>query len=375
MLRSHIKLGRIFGITIGLHFSWIFIVVLIVLSFARVFRAEFEQLPDSSVAALAAVATVVFFTSLLLHELSHSIVARSKGIAVREITLFALGGVSQFEAEPRKARDEFLIASAGPLASVVIASALLAAARLPGIPQDGPLASLLTLLGYVNLALAAFNMVPGYPLDGGRILRAVLWWRGGDLEAATRKATTAGQAVAGGFILFGILSLFAGRGLGGLWIAFIGWFLLQASAASYLEMSFRKALARVRVADVMTRECPVVNSNSSVQELVDEQLLRTGRRCFVVVDQGSTIAGLVTPKEITGFDRRQWPFLTLDRVMKPLAALQTVCPGETLASAMAVMTRENINEMPVVEDGQLLGLLDRSDILRFLENIVELRAT
>ena len=248
-LRSQIKLGRIFGIEIGLHYSWFLIALLIVFSLSSEFRTSNPQWDAGVILSLAVVTALLFFVSLLLHELAHSIVAASSGLPVKEITLFALGGVSQIEKNPTSARLEFWMAFVGPLTSAVIGGICLLVARAVGGASSDPWMAMLLWLGYINLSLAAFNLIPGYPLDGGRVLRAIIWWKTGDADRSTRAAAKAGQAVALAFIAFGIFRFFGGAGVGGLWIAFIGWFLLQAARESYVQVGLAHALEGVRVAD------------------------------------------------------------------------------------------------------------------------------
>ena len=291
-MRSQIRLGKIFGIQVGLHFSWFLIALLIAFSLNAQFRALNAEWSAGLVLALAVATAVLFFVSLLLHELAHSLVAQAHGIPVREITLFALGGVSQIEGESPDAKTEFRIAFVGPLTSLVIGLLCLGAAyAVPGTVT--PLSAMLTWLGYINLSLAAFNLVPGYPLDGGRILRALLWWKSGDAARATRTAAVTGQVVGGLFISLGIVQFFFGANFGGLWIAFIGWFLLQAAGETLRQAGLTRAIQNVRVADIMSHDCATVDGRQSVQDLV-EHLFKTGRRCFVVMDDGH-VAGLVTP--------------------------------------------------------------------------------
>ncbi len=238
-LKTQITLEKVFGIRIGLHYSWFLIALLIVLSLSRDFRASHPQWGSSLILTLAISTAVLFFVSLLLHELSHSLVARTRGLPVREITLFALGGVSQIEGEADSAKTEFWMALVGPLTSVLIGS--LALERLRSLVGGtlSPLTTVLAWLGYINLGLAAFNMVPGYPLDGGRILRAIIWWKTGVLDRATRTAAKVGQAVGAAFTTTGVVEYFGG-GLGGMWIAFIGWFFLQVAGVSYIEVGLRR---------------------------------------------------------------------------------------------------------------------------------------
>ncbi len=370
-MRSQIKLGRIMGIRIGLHYSWFLIALLIIFSLAADFRAGHPQWSSDLIATLAVTAALLFFVSLLLHELAHSLVAKSRGIPVREITLFALGGVSQIEGEASTANIEFWMALAGPLTSLVIGLACLGGARMGS--EASAAGVMFSRLGYINLALAAFNMVPGYPLDGGRILRSIAWWKTGDMERATYIAARVGQIVAGLFIAIGIFQFFGGAGLGGLWIAFIGWFLLQAAGDSYAHLGLTRALASVHVGDVMTHECPAVDGEMNLQEFVDGQVLRTGGRCFVVMNHGA-VAGMVTPSEIRSVDRARWPQVTLRQIMRPLAELHTVTPEASLSRAMKVMNGRDLNQLPVMSHGLLSGILTRSDVLRYLQTRQELRA-
>jgi len=232
--------------------------------------------------------------------------------------------------------------------------------------------AMLLWLGYINLSLAAFNLIPGYPLDGGRVLRALIWWRTGDADRSTQSAARVGQVVAFGFIALGIVQYFGGAGIGGLWIAFIGWFLLQAARESYVQVGLAHALKGVRVADVMTRDCPTVDGWLNVQNLVEQELLRTGQRCFIVVDKGK-ITGLVTPHEIKQIDRAKWPFVTLHDIMRPLEDLQSVTPDTPLTSALESMSRYDLNQLPVVSNSHLEGVLSRAQVLSYLQTHAELR--
>ena len=372
-MKSQIKLGQVFGIKIGLHFSWFLIALLIVFSLSGDFRAGHPQWSPRLVLALAILTAVLFFVSLLLHELAHSLVARARGLPVREITLFALGGVSQIEGEPSSAKTEFWMALVGPLTSILIGLTCVGVVAVADGGELSPPMVVLSWLGYINLGLAAFNMIPGYPLDGGRILRAIIWWKTGSLDRSTRTAARVGQAVGAVFITIGIFEYFGGGGLGSLWIAFIGWFLLQAAGGSYLETGLRRALEGVRVADVMARDCPTVDARLTIQDFVDHELLRTGRRCFVVVDNGG-VAGLITSHEIKQTDRAKWPDTTLRDVMLPLKSIRTMTPDSALTSALEVMARDDFNQLPVMSNGHLEGVLSRAEILNYLQTRAELQA-
>jgi Zn-dependent protease/predicted transcriptional regulator len=370
-MRSQIKLGSIFGIKIGLHYSWFIIAFLIVLSISSQFHASNPEWGDGVILIMAVATAVMFFISLLLHELAHSTVATSNNLPVKEITLFALGGVSQIEKDPTSAKVEFWMAFVGPLTSAVIGAVCLALARLLGDPSSNPWMAMLLWLGYINLMLAGFNLIPGYPLDGGRVLRAIIWWKTGDADRSTKIAAQAGQVVAFGFIGFGILRFFDGAGIGGLWIAFIGWFLLQAARESYAQAGILNALKGVRARDVMTQDCPTVDGRSTVQTFVEQELLRTGRRCFMVVDNGE-ITGLVTPHEIKLIDRAKWPSATLHDAMRPLEDLHAVTPDAPVTSALESMSRYDLNQLPVVSNRHLEGVLSRAHVLSYLQTHAEL---
>ena len=375
-MQAQVKLGRVAGITIGLHYSWFIIAVLITLSLAGHFHEVNPRWGETVIWSAAIVTGVLFFAALLLHELAHSLFAKARGLRVRAITLFALGGVSQIETEAQDARTEFWMAIAGPITSAVIGAGMLgiawAAGARPGSEPTSPVAAVLLWLGYINLMLAAFNMVPGYPLDGGRVLRAALWWITGNADRATRMAAQAGQTMAFLLILLGLFRFFVGANFGGLWLAFIGWFLLDASRASYVQVELTAGLRGRKVSDIMDRDCPTVEAGLSLQEFVDEYLLRSGRRCFVVV-RGDQLAGLITPHEVKAVDPETWAQTSVQSAMRPLAQLHKVAPETPALEALEMMSREDINQMPVVSDGRLEGIFSRGQVLRFLQTHSELR--
>mgnify|MGYP001188996819 CR=1 FL=1 len=374
-MNAQIKLGRIFGIEIGLHYSWLIIAVLIVLSLAGYFGAAHPDWSAGVIWAMAVFSAVMFFLAIITHELSHAQVARMNGLPVRSITLFALGGVAQIEKEAASAKTEFWMAIAGPIASVVIGltclGLALAAGWTPPVEPATPIMSILVWLGYINIALAVFNMIPGFPMDGGRVLRALIWWATGDSSRATRGASTVGQLIAFGFILFGLVSFFRGAGLGGLWIAFIGWFLLNAARATYAQVAITEGLRGVTVGDLMSRDCPAADINTNLQTLLEEHLLKTGRRCYMVTEKGVPV-GLITPHEIKSVERQMWGLKTLGEVMKPIEELHTVEPATPAGEALEIIGREDVNQLPVISDGRLEGIISRDLILRYLVTRQEL---
>ncbi len=375
-MHAQIKLGRVAGISIGLHYSWFLIAFLIALSLIGHFHEVMPQWGKAVVWSAAIVTSVLFFVTLLLHELAHSLVAKAKGLRVRSITLFALGGVSQIESESPDAKTEFWIAIVGPLSSLAIGIICLLLARLSGwnrgVEAQTPIAAVLLWLGYINFMLALFNMIPGYPLDGGRVLRAVIWWINHNAVRATELAARVGQFVAFAFIFFGLFQFFVGKNFGGLWLAFIGWFLLDASRSSYVQVELTEALRGRNVADIMDRDCPTVESHLSLQDFVHEYLMRSGRRCFIVV-QDNRLVGLITPNEVKHVDPERWPQTSIQSVMRPLSQLRTVAPETPAIQALELMSREDVNQLPVISGGQLKGVFSRSSLMGFLRNRAELQ--
>ncbi len=374
-MEAQIKLGRIFGIKIGLHYSWLIIALLIAFSLAGHFGAAHPTWGRGVIWGMAISTAILFFAAIVAHELSHALVARWRGLPVRSITLFALGGVAQLEKEAEDAKTEFLVSIVGPIASAVIGFVCLMLAWLLGwtimTEPTTPVMAMLVWLGYINIGLAIFNMLPGFPMDGGRVLRAIVWWRTGSAQQATRIASLTGQVVAFAFIVFGIYRFFGGAGLSGLWMAFIGWFLLNAAKATYAQQELTERLRGVRVGDLMTRDCTIVNGNDNLQTFVHDYLLHTGRRCFLVAEQG-VVTGLITPHEVKGIAQARWPFTTVYEVMRPLEQMRTVTPETPASEALEIIGREDINQLPALANGRLEGMISRDQIMRYLFTRAEL---
>ena len=376
-MKAQIKLGRILGVEIGLHYSWFLIALLITLSIAGQFKLHNPGWDESVRWALAIVTAILFFAAIVVHELSHAVVAKIRGLPVRSITLFALGGVAQIEKEPADPKTEFWMGIIGPITSFVIGVACLGVTFAlgwipPEFPQK-PLPAMLMWLGYINIALAIFNMIPGFPLDGGRVLRAIAWWITGNPKRATTIAARVGQVIAFGMIIYGVMQFFGGAGFNGLWIAFIGWFLLTASRESYAQMVITEGLHGLRVADVMSRDFPTVDAYSNLQTFADEDLVRTGRRFFVVTLNGRP-EGIITLNEIRSVPRARWPYTTVADVMKPLDEARTVGPNTPLTEALELMASQDLNQLPVMDDGALSGLISRTHVLQVLQTRAELHA-
>jgi Zn-dependent protease len=374
-MKAQIKLGRVFGVDIGLHYSWFIIALLITFSLVGNFEEKNPAWSQTLKWSVSILTALLFFASIVIHELSHALVARLRGLPVRSITLFALGGIAQIEKEAADAKTEFWMGIIGPITSFVIGLlCLVASIALGGMPANmphPPLPSMLMWLGYINIGLAIFNMIPGFPLDGGRVLRGLIWWITGNAKRATTIAARVGQVIAFAMILLGVMQFFRGAGFNGLWLAFIGWFLLSASRESYAQMVITEGLRGLRVGDVMSRDYPTVDSYLNLQNFVEQHLQRTGRRFFVVM-LNERPTGIITPSEISQVPQNRWPYTTIADVMRPLDATKTVGPNTPITEALELMTVQDLNQLPVVTDGGLAGLISRANILQLLQTRAQL---
>ncbi len=359
-------IGRIGGIRIEINASWIIILVLLTVSLATSwFPSTIPGLSFGAYIALGFIASLLLFVSVLLHELAHSLVARAKGLPVSSITLFIFGGVSNLTQEPRTAGEEFQLTIVGPVVSLIIgALALIAAAGLPGLRAVD---AILGYLGFTNILLGVFNLIPGFPLDGGRVLRSIIWGATGNLRAATRAATVVGQIVAYLFILFGILQVFAGNFFGGIWIGFIGWFLLQAAQSANTQSALQSVFGGVTVAQAMQPPSVSVEANRTLAQLVYDVLLPSGARTVPVTQLGR-FAGIISLADIRHYPREQWDQLTVGQTMTPAAQLRAVQPGQNLNDALPLMVGHERDILPVVgPDDQLVGVLSRDAIVHLIE--------
>jgi Zn-dependent protease/predicted transcriptional regulator len=370
--RSGVPLGRIFGIEIRVDVSWIVIFALVTLSLANYFAGESPGATPAQSWAAAVVGSLIFFASILGHELMHSLIAKAQGTAVTGITLFIFGGVAKLQGEPKRPVDELLVAAVGPAFSALIGAAFLALQSV--WPPNSIYALVAGWVGATNLGLAVFNLLPGFPLDGGRVFRAVAWSITGDLRRATRLAASTGSAVAYALIILGMSLVVAyGAVLNGLWIAFIGWFLLSAAKGSVAHMELTDVLSRLAVGAAMRRDCPTIPGDESVASLVEDQILRTGRKCFFVSDNGH-FEGLVTLHEVKERDRSTWPDTAVRDIMIPAGAVKSVRPADSLLEAMRRMDESNVDQLPVVEEGSLQGIVSREDVLHAVALHLELRS-
>jgi Zn-dependent protease/predicted transcriptional regulator len=361
------SIGRIAGIRIEVNASWLIILVLLTVSLATSWFPS--AIPGASFGlylGLGFLASVLLFASVLLHELAHSLVARSRGLNVSSITLFIFGGVSNLEQEPRTAGDEFELSVVGPLTSLLIGGVCFAISRV--VPSNShALLSLLDYLALTNVLLGAFNLIPGFPLDGGRVFRSIIWGITGNLRTATRVATGVGQFVAYLFIFWGIIQVFGGNLFGGIWTGFIGWFLLNAAQSANAQSVLQNVFAGVTVGQVMQPVTAVTQANRSLSQLVYETIYPTGAQVLPVT-QMDRFAGIITLTEVNQHPQNQWDQVTVGQAMVPAAQLHTVQPDQPLTDALPLMVGPERDIVPVVDaDDRLVGVLTRMNVLRLIE--------
>ena len=370
-MTRHIPLGRILGIPIGLDYSWFLVFALLTWSLASsYYPAEFKNWPVLLYWFMGALTAIMLFVSVLLHELGHSIVALRYKIPVRRITMFIFGGVAQIGAEPPSAAAEFVIAVAGPIVSLALAVAF--SVMKPVVADIGPLLGLAKYLTYINFAVFFFNLIPGYPLDGGRVFRAIVWAVTGNMRRATLIAANVGRFFGFVFIFVGVWRIFGGD-LGGLWIAFIGWFLDNAATAQVHQVMFQGLLAGHTVSQAMSQRCVVIPQDATLQHVVDEHILSGGQRCLLVNREEKTV-GLITLHQIKEVPRDKWPTTRAVQVMLPVEKMKRIRPDEELWTALEQMDRDGVNQLPVMTDGRMVGMLSREDVITFLRTLQELSA-
>lgn len=382
-----LRLGRIFRFEVRLDFSVLLIVALLVVNLgAGVFATWHPGWSPLLRWTMAFAAAILFLGSILLHELAHAVVGRRLGIEVASITLFLFGGLARMKREPDRASAELWMALSGPLMSIVLGTAsLLAGAAIASsgsaaAPEDpvallrslDPVSTLLLWLGPVNLFLAVFNLLPGFPLDGGRVFRALVWWISGDLGKATRVAGAVGLAIAWGFIALGVMMAFGveipvlGGGLvPGLWLMLIGWFLSSAARGSVVQRAVTEGLTGVPVDRLMWRGAATVPPQTSVDSLVREQVLHSEQHCFPVVSQGA-LEGVVCLEDIRKVPEQSWNATTVERVMTRTQDMTTLGRSDDAAHALELLASLEVGQLPVVEDGRFLGLVRRQELMKWL---------
>ncbi len=364
-MNSSVTLGRILGIEIGVHWSWLAVFALIVWSLATtVFPDQNPGLSDGTYLAMAVVASILFFTSLLLHELGHAVEARREGMTIEGITLWLFGGVAKFSGMFPSAGAEFRIAIAGPLVSLLLGAGFVGVAVvLSGAEQVDGVAA---WLGYINLALLVFNLLPALPLDGGRILRSALWALRNDFAFATRVASSIGRGFGFLFIAGGLALFFWASATSGLWLALLGWFLLGAAAGEARAGVVQEALAGFRVRDVMVRQPTTVAPDQTIGDLLDGVVWTHRYTTYPVVENGLAV-GLLPFRSVAAIPRREWDERSVRDSMLPLSDVPVLSADEPLDQALTKLG-EDVGRGLVVEDGRLVGLLSISDVARHIQS-------
>ena len=364
-MKSSLRLGRIFGIPIGVNYTWFIVFVLVTLSLATsYFPNLYSGWSQVGYLSIGLLASLLFFASVLIHELAHSIVARAWDIPVNNITLFIFGGVASIEREPDRPVAEFLIAIAGPISSLLLALGFGLLWLVGQLLDLSPLSAVGGYLGTINLWLALFNMIPGFPLDGGRVLRSVVWAWTGNMNQATRWAAKSGRIIAVLMIVGGGLMILTGNWTNGLWLAFIGWFLDSAAGQSAQQAWIREALEGYTAADFASTGCQAVDSNMPIDWMVRDFVLPQGQDCFVVTD-GFETQGVTTLDQIQQVPRQQWGWTPVRQIMTPLSSLNPVLAGDTAYNTLQRMLVEKQTLLPVVDGNRFLGLVRQDNLLRF----------
>jgi Zn-dependent protease len=361
-------IGRLAGIDIIVHWSWLIIFFVLTWSLAEgLFLHDYPAWTRAEAWLAGAVTSLVVFASVLIHELSHSLTARHQGMDVSSITLFVFGGVSTLTEEPRDPGQEFTIAVVGPLTSLLLAGVF----AIGGLLLHGALGTASFYLAFINAVLGAFNLLPGFPLDGGRLLRAAAWARSGDLLRATRVASMSGTVMAyalmvGGVVLFLFNGLFSG-----LWFILIGWFLLSQAKVGYEQVVTHNVLRDVPVSAATNHDFHAVSPAVSLDAFASDYVLAFHERSYPVMEDGG-LEGLVALADLKKHPRAEWYSHTVSDVMTPRDQLHVVSPSDSLATVAELLARGDVHQLPVVSDGQFVGFVTRADIIRLIQTRGEL---
>jgi Zn-dependent protease/predicted transcriptional regulator len=368
------QIMRLFGIPVRIHISWLVIFVLLVYTLARGYFSD--RLPDSTpltIWMVGTAATLLLFFSVLLHELSHSLVAKGFGLPVSGITLFLFGGVSQLSKEPDSPERELKMAAAGPAASLLLMITFLAILRLAGSSLPAPLQEIFFYLAVINGMLAAFNLLPGFPLDGGRILRALLWKRFGSLTKATKTAAAAGRALATFLVFMGIFIILTSDLFSGLWMVVIGLFLQQAAQGSYHQIMLKDSLQGLPVSQLMITDFVSVPPHETLTDMVENYIYRHHHDTFPVVEKGR-LSGMVSVSHLKKVPRENWPATRVEDIMEKDTGALTVNPVQGVDSALKIMLQEGWGLLPVVDNSAVVGIISRGDIMHLIKIKSDLQA-
>lgn len=371
-MKSSINIGRIFGIQFRLHWTWFAIFLLVTVSFSwQLFPAAYPDWGQFLYWSIGIATSLLFFASVLAHELAHSLVGRANDIPVKSITLFIFGGIAHMTKEATKASAEFKMAAAGPACSLAIGGIF---ALVWFLTQDiaEPLSAMAFYLAQINALLAVFNLIPGFPLDGGRLFRSLMWRFSGNYQRSTLIATRVGQGIAYSFILGGILMVvLLQEWLGGLWLVFIGWFLQNAASTSYRQTKWRETLRGLTASQVMTSEYTEVPPSISLGELVREYVLPRGYSFFIVGGEGGA-KGILSLYNIKSVPQSKWDTTRVGEIMLSLDQLKPARPEDDVLSLVERMEANELNQIPVVAEGRIIGLITRDNLIRFIRARSEL---
>ena len=356
------KIGTIMGIPIRVHFSWFIIFGLITWSLSTFyFPQAAPDLPAASYWTKGALAAFLLFASVGFHELAHSFVAKRYQIPIESITLFIFGGVAQMKGEPPHPKAEFRIAIAGPLSSFFLAALFF----FLSMPAAGGMKALFSYLARINLVIGAFNLIPGFPMDGGRVLRAAIWKRKQNFFYATQQASGIGRKIALFFILYGVFAIFTGMP-GGLWLMLVGWFLYTAAQASYQQSTLQESLSGIKVRDIMVKDIVTLSASTTIDEAVNAYFLRYGYGGFPVLRDGDFL-GIITLKEVKGIPRADWPVVTVGTAFTTHERKWEVSPEDDAMRALEIMIREDKGRLVIIENGKLSGMITRNGIARYVQ--------
>ena len=366
-MRSSIKLFKVFGIEIRLDYSWFIIFALFAYYFGFVYFPQVLPGLNKGLLALVTIITVIlFFISLLIHEVSHSLVARSKGTRVERITLFLFGGMAQIEKEPDTPSSEFIMAIAGPAASFILALIFWTIWILT--KNIKPVGEPVKYLAIFNVALGAFNILPGYPLDGGRVLRSIIWKVTGNLMRATYIASTAGRVLGFIIIAVGIFFIFTGNFINGLWFAFIGWFLQSSAQMGYRQLIFETSIKGIKVRDVMNEDIVDVTENTTLQDLVDDYFMkyRFGRFPVIENEKDKKLVGIISLHDVKEVPKEEWPEVRVGDIVKVVSGNEKVDVSMEISDAIKKMGKNDLGHLVVMSGNKLRGIITKSDVMRFI---------
>jgi len=366
MLESSFRIGTVAGIRIGVHYTWFIVFFLLSSALASFFREAHPEWSGSVVLLTALLTTLMYFVSIVLHELGHSLVAIARGVEVRAITLFIFGGIAKTEKDSETAATEFYIAIAGPVVSFVLAG-LFYLMKIIAASYSTIATEAFNWLATINFVLAVFNMIPGFPLDGGRVFRALIWKVSGDATKGMQWAVMGGKVVAYALMFSGALvGLQPGLLLNGIWLLGIGWFLFAAAEGSKRAYLTQQVAAHVPVGDVMLKDVPEVDANVSITSWIDEKMLLTGQRSALVTENGQTL-GLITLNDVIKYPREQWPAMPVRNIMTPFDRLYIAKPFNTILEVLQIMSEHGINQVPIIDENVITGWVDREHLLRILQ--------